>query len=223
MADPGLPQIDNHRRSNQKDCPKLPNYQGESHPRSRGGETWDQSVSYRQNLGTGSPALLGYRNEQYPSTSTPQQRPSWEGEKLPARNLPNQRRSDIDITRKHPEQDQIKQTLAHPSKLHVHRYPANSGSPAALTSKMRSYKDTRPPDVTMLMDAVKSSNTQDIRRILDKGVDVNSKELGYTAMHLACQLGHIDTIEYLLFCGADISIRDQNGQTPGFYSKLKGV
>ncbi|XP_002123788.2 uncharacterized protein LOC100178568 [Ciona intestinalis] len=234
MADPTMQPVDNLRRNNQKDLPKIPNYQPDLNQRNRGlsnsSENWDQSASYRQNLGqssASSPSLLrfrndqNYRNDHNINTPTP-----------PGRGLATHHRRadavDMSVSRRQNEQRQepISRSLpssVHPSKPHSYRHPPNGEPPLLSTGKMKGYKDERTPDLNALLEAVKTRNNLEIKQLLEKGLDVNSTETGYTAMHLACKLGYMDTIEYLLMCGADITIRDQHGHPAGYYSKPKGI
>ena len=54
-----------------------------------------------------------------------------------------------------------------------------------------------------------------IEFLKEKGANVNAKaNSGYTPLHLAASAGHIDCVNVLLGCGADIGATDDYGKTP---------
>ena len=76
---------------------------------------------------------------------------------------------------------------------------------------------------TALIDAVwhkyapqVDSRLDIIRYLIDKKSNVNYKDdtKGWTALELACKLGHIDVIKYLLIKGAHINNINKRGRTP---------
>jgi hypothetical protein len=55
----------------------------------------------------------------------------------------------------------------------------------------------------------------DLKALLDSGVDVNARDRGgRAALHLAARLGQADVARYLLSRGADINAKDAVGRTP---------
>lgn len=57
--------------------------------------------------------------------------------------------------------------------------------------------------------------TNDLKALLDSGVDVNTPDRGgRTALHLAAILGQVELARYLLSRGADINARNNPGRTP---------
>lgn len=67
-----------------------------------------------------------------------------------------------------------------------------------------------------LIDASATNDLKQVQELLDKGVDVNTKEIGAgTALIAACIGGHVDVVRLLLARGADVTIReDKYGTTP---------
>jgi ankyrin repeat protein len=48
-----------------------------------------------------------------------------------------------------------------------------------------------------------------------KGADINAKSrAGQTPLHMACGIGMLDIIEFLLAHGADVNAKTDNGGTP---------
>lgn len=72
------------------------------------------------------------------------------------------------------------------------------------------------PDVLNLFRAAYSYDSDTVLDILSRRpdiVDVKDKH-GRTALHEACTQGDTKTVRALLTCGADVTIRDNNGQSP---------
>ena len=57
--------------------------------------------------------------------------------------------------------------------------------------------------------------TKALRKVLDAGGNPNAEDGGYTALHYACQEGHLDAIRILVEAGARVDILDNN-MTPLF-------
>jgi ankyrin repeat protein len=76
------------------------------------------------------------------------------------------------------------------------------------------YKDIYDSN-TLLHVAVLNNHECCIKFLLEKGIDINSKnQYGNTALNLACNLGYEKCIESLLLNGADIYNKDSMGYHP---------
>jgi len=65
-----------------------------------------------------------------------------------------------------------------------------------------------------LLNACRTGNLDEAKRLLDAGVDVNCKGFDErTPLHLACQNGHVHVAELLLSKGADVNSKDNDGST----------
>jgi len=65
-----------------------------------------------------------------------------------------------------------------------------------------------------LTDACEKGDLATVRKLLDKGVDVNWKdELGFTPLSWASGYGHVQIVKLLLDRGAQINMQDNNGWT----------
>jgi len=67
-----------------------------------------------------------------------------------------------------------------------------------------------------LAEAARKGDAAAIRKLLDEGVDVNTKyRYGATALSYACDRGHVDVVKLLLDRGADANVKDTfYGATP---------
>ena len=69
-----------------------------------------------------------------------------------------------------------------------------------------------PPPLTkaeQLQDAARKGDAATVKKLLDEGVDVNTKfRYNATALFYACDHGHIDVVKVLLDKGADMSVKD---------------
>ena len=67
-----------------------------------------------------------------------------------------------------------------------------------------------------LQDAARKGDATTVKKLLDEGVDVNTKfRYGTTALFFACDHGHVDVVKVLLDKGADLTIKDSfYGFTP---------
>ena len=60
-----------------------------------------------------------------------------------------------------------------------------------------------------LADAARKGDAAAVKKLLDGGVDVNTKfRYGTTALSFACDRGHLDVVKLLLDRGADVNVRD---------------
>lgn len=65
-----------------------------------------------------------------------------------------------------------------------------------------------------LLDAVPSGNVEEVKKLLNKGADVNTRdENGITALMLASADGYKDIVDLLITKGADIDAVNMNGET----------
>ncbi len=67
-----------------------------------------------------------------------------------------------------------------------------------------------------LMSYAEEGNTERIKKVIKKGIDVNIKHKhhGYTPLHLASKNGHLDAMKVLLENGGDANARSYSGHTP---------
>jgi hypothetical protein len=67
-----------------------------------------------------------------------------------------------------------------------------------------------------LQDAARKGDATTVKKLLDEGVDVNTKfRYGTTALFFACDHGHVDVVKVLLDKGADLTLKDSfYGFTP---------
>lgn len=71
-------------------------------------------------------------------------------------------------------------------------------------------------DQMEIFSCVRRGDCDGLQELLDKGLDVNSREdrSGCTALHRAAEYGKEDVVELLLGACADIDARDKHGNTP---------
>ena len=71
-------------------------------------------------------------------------------------------------------------------------------------------------NVKKMFEFVKNNRTQDLQELLQTFRSVNLVDLttGDTPLHIACQLGNKDIALLLLQCGANPTLKNNNGQTP---------
>jgi len=66
-------------------------------------------------------------------------------------------------------------------------------------------------------------HTNSLRRFIENGVDVNAFFNGYSVLHLACDGGHLETVQFLIDKGADIeSLSPASGTTPLYIASQLG-
>jgi hypothetical protein len=76
---------------------------------------------------------------------------------------------------------------------------------------------TSPPTkADELQDAARKGDAATVKKLLDEGVDVNTKfRYGATALFYACDHGHLEVVKVLLDKGADLNLKDSfYGFTP---------
>ena len=72
-----------------------------------------------------------------------------------------------------------------------------------------------PRGSTPLQWAAAKQYTSIVSYLLSKGANVNQPtRKGQTALHLACAVNHLETIQKLVHSGADTEARDEAGKTP---------
>src|SRR6187401_2538951 len=60
-----------------------------------------------------------------------------------------------------------------------------------------------------LQDAARKGDAATVKKLLDEGVDVNTKfRYNATALFYACDHGHVDVVKVLLDKGADLTVKD---------------
>lgn len=70
-------------------------------------------------------------------------------------------------------------------------------------------------DDISLHDAVRNSNIELIKFLIDRGSDINKKGLyGYTPLHISVGMNNIEITKLLIENGADVNIKDDKGEIP---------
>lgn len=60
-----------------------------------------------------------------------------------------------------------------------------------------------------------SGDVEEIRKQLDAGADIDTANVdGLTALHQACIDNNLDLVTFLLECGANMNVQDNEGWTP---------
>src|SRR6476646_2856356 len=72
------------------------------------------------------------------------------------------------------------------------------------------------PAADQVQEASRKGDAATVKRLLDEGVDVNTKfRYGTTALFFACDHGHVEVVKVLLDKGADLTVKDSfYGFTP---------
>lgn len=78
-------------------------------------------------------------------------------------------------------------------------------------------------DTRHIMSAACSNNLQRLVKLVEGGVDVNTKTFSNTTvlMH-ASMFGHLETVKYLVEHGADLNAKDNLGATALIYAAIDG-
>ncbi|ESO84810.1 hypothetical protein LOTGIDRAFT_179562 [Lottia gigantea] len=70
-------------------------------------------------------------------------------------------------------------------------------------------------DGCIFLAACSSSDTQEVKKLLDRGADINTSNVdGLTALHQACIDDNQDMVEFLVENKADVDVCDNEGWTP---------
>jgi ankyrin repeat protein len=76
-------------------------------------------------------------------------------------------------------------------------------------------RDHRPQSYGTIHEAAANGNLTDVKRHLQRGVDVNAKDAkGATPLLSAAMNGHKDVAELLVVKGADVNAKGTHGKTP---------
>jgi ankyrin repeat protein len=74
-----------------------------------------------------------------------------------------------------------------------------------------------------LLDAAEKGNLEEVKRLLDKGAEVDARDIGdWTPLHLAADKGHTDVVRLLLDRGADVEASTDRGRTPLHHAITEG-
>ena len=86
-----------------------------------------------------------------------------------------------------------------------------------------SFSETLEEGTKVLLDCSKAGNSALVKRVLQTGVDINSKgSYGETALHLSSRAGHLAVVQLLVSKGASVDVRDRLGQTPCMLASERG-
>lgn len=61
-----------------------------------------------------------------------------------------------------------------------------------------------------------------MKMLINKGVDINTPEVRYKPLTIACEEGKLDIVKMLIQAGADVNLKDKNGKTPLQIAREKG-
>jgi ankyrin repeat protein len=79
----------------------------------------------------------------------------------------------------------------------------------ALAAALALVQAPPPTKAEQLQDAARKGDAVAVKKLLDEGVDVNTKfRYNATALFYACDHGHVDVVKVLLDKGADMSVKD---------------
>ena len=66
---------------------------------------------------------------------------------------------------------------------------------------------------TPLHLAATGGHIEIVRLLLEKGADINARDIKGTPLHWAASRGHLEVVRWLVENGADINARDEDGRT----------
>ena len=75
---------------------------------------------------------------------------------------------------------------------------------------------------TSFMWAVRYGHTEIVNLLINRGMDVNVKDKGRTALGIASMWGHTEVVKLLIKSGADVNMKDKRGITPLMLASEKG-
>jgi hypothetical protein len=125
------------------------------------------------------------------------------------------------------------------SKSHHQHYPKRSSLLLTPSSKDRfsSHSDVRTPVISpgssstkhvtfdehlVFLDCARNGEVAEVSQYLEKKDIIHTRnEDGLTALHLACQYGHLEIVRMLLQHGADVNSRDIDNWTPLHFAALE--
>ena len=65
-----------------------------------------------------------------------------------------------------------------------------------------------------LFSSVSSGDTEEVKRRISQGAEVNAIRIGQSLLHIACQSGNKKIVELLINSGADVNVSNRRGLTP---------
>ena len=69
--------------------------------------------------------------------------------------------------------------------------------------------------VAALHAAALAGHASTVKQLLDHKALINATDLlKHTALFRACEMGHMDVVQTLIDCGAQVDVHDQDGRSP---------
>ena len=65
-----------------------------------------------------------------------------------------------------------------------------------------------------IWEAAEEGSIEAVKQHLAAGADVNAKRYGWTPLHYAVYYGHKEIAELLIAKGADVNVKNEDGETP---------